>query len=193
MRKLATAAAMIVSLGSIHAAFGLSALPTKAFSLRTWMVRAFDQCSPAGLTVVGAGGAAACPAANSATDDGATALGATMSWARLTVRKFTIASQGRVRVTGRGFKGGQRVQVELTLRTTRTNQTVKHPPGTGQVVTFVDTTIVCGNQNAGCFVARPSGAIAGSENLKDCLTQSGASPALGAQNIQIVAAGLLML
>jgi hypothetical protein len=58
-------------------------------------------------------------------------------------------------------------------------------------VTFVDTTIVCGNQNVGCFVARPSGALAGSENLKDCLTQSGASTSLGLRNIQIVDAALL--
>ena len=193
MRKLAVAAAMVVSLGGVQAALAVSAPPTKAASFITWMVRAYDQCSPMGLTVLGGGGAAACIAANAGTDDDSTVLGATMKFAKITVRRFpgVAGGLGRVKVIGRGFKVGQRIQVQLTLRTTRTNRIVKHPPGTGKTVTFVDTTIVCGNNNVGCFVARPSGAVAGTETLQACLAQSGASASLGSENIQIVDAALL--
>jgi hypothetical protein len=131
MKKLAVAATMVLSLGGVHAAFALSPLPTKALNFSSWMVRAYDQCSPSGLTVQGSNSTAACLAANGTTDDSTTTLGATMRFAKLTVRKFTLASEGRVRVTGRGFKSGQRIQVQLTLRVTQDNRTTKHPPLTG--------------------------------------------------------------
>lgn len=196
-RMAAIAALSVCSLigaRTTHAA--TASFPTKARDFRSWMVRAYDQCSPSGLSITGFGPSnGACLAANSTTDNQppADALGATMTFSRLVVRRFPAlnAGQGKIKLFGRGFQSGQRVKVRLTLRSTRIVTATKHPPAGNQKVTFADVTITCGNQNAGCFVGRPSGTISGSQLLSDCLTANGQSTGLAGQNVQIVDAALV--
>ncbi len=197
MRKLVVA---IVAgcLGSALAAQPSSAadirFPTKARTYTAWMVRAFDQCIPSGTTVVGLGlPSVGCIATVSDPLPPGAPLGATMNFAKLTLRRFpgSFGGDGRIKLTGRGFQGGQRVSVRLTLRTTRSGVATLHPPTSNSTVTFVDTTIDCGNQSANCFVARQNGAIAGSQTLKDCLVRNGEQPGLTRENLQVIDAALI--
>lgn len=172
-----------------------SRFPTKARTYRTFFVRAFDQCVPSGVTVIGAGvptsGCVAATSVNDAPPPG-DPLGATMSFARLIVKRYPFTGgQGRVQLFGKGFQPGQRIKVGLTLRTTRSALTTKNPTGTNQTVTFADVSITCGNHNSGCFVANSRGAIAGNQLLTDCLVQNSQASGLAAENVEILDASLI--
>jgi len=60
-----------------------------------------------------------------------------------------------------------------------------------------DVNVECGNQTTGApnctgaFGARPSGAVVGSETLKDCMTQSGVPNDLRVGNVEILASSLV--
>ena len=184
-RKQLVALGAMVVMATASSALALANYPHQANSYGTWMVRAMDECAPSGMSVVGQ---PACPQANVITDDEPGA-GATMRVARLTVRK--LRTTGKVTLYGAGFKPGQRVAVSLMLRTSKAGQTTKHPPQTGQRITFADVAISCGNGFGGCFVAGNGGAIAASQNLSDCLTQNGLPASLASTNVEILDAALV--
>jgi len=163
--------------GTANAA--LASFPTVTRNFAVWMVRAYDQCTPSGLSVVGSGvPGTGCLAANVATDSTIT-----MSSTRLAVRKVT----GKVAIYGRGYPAGARVKVQLTLRVTKPVGSTKHPPATNQKVTFADTTVQCGTTPFG-FVANGRGTIAGSVLLSSCL---GSNSGLSTGNIEIIDAALV--
>jgi hypothetical protein len=196
MRKIVVAMALCaVSVVSARAVFAADArFPQRAKIYSTFMVRAFDSCTPSILSVISQPTlpASGCQAAISDDVPPTDPLGATMRWAKLTVRRFRPGpGNGRVTIVGKGFQSGQRVKVRLTLRTTRSGIQIKHPPAVNQSVTFADTTIDCGNVSAGCFVARATGALGGKQDLADCLTQNGEPTGLGGENIAIIAASLV--
>jgi hypothetical protein len=116
-----------------------------------------------------------------------------MKSAKLQVRRFPGAAggEGRIKVVGKGFQPGQRILVRLTLRTTRSAISTKHPPNTSNTVTFGDTTIDCGVGPSNCFVARSNGALVGTQTLAACLTQNSQSANLARENVQIVEASLV--
>ncbi len=173
-----------------------SRFPTKARTYRTFFVRAFDQCTPAGLSVVspGLGGAFGCFAATTTTDTPPPGdpLGASMSFSRILIKRYPAAGgQGRLSFFGKGFQAGQRVKVGLTLRTTRSGLSTKNPIGSNKTVTFADVSVTCGTPNSGCFVANSRGAIAGNQLLTACLTQNGQPTGLAAENVEILSASLI--
>jgi hypothetical protein len=197
MRKLVLVLAA-GCLGSLLLAQSASAadsrFPTRARNFSTWMVRAFNQCTPGSLSVFGAGvPSSGCVATVSDDLPPGDPLGASMKYSRLTVRRFPGSSggEGKIILTGRGFQPGQRIAVRLTLRTTRSSFATKHPPTVNSPITFADTTIDCGNQSAGCFGAHANGAIIGRQSLVDCLTQNGQPTGLANENVEIVAASLV--
>ena len=169
--------------------------PTKARLYSTAMVRAYNQCTPGGLSVTTPGNTTpGCLATISDPLPPGAPLGATMNFANLKVKRFPGGSggQGRIALIGRGFQPGQRVKVRLTLRTTRPGISTKHPPLTNQYVTFSDTTIDCGTGGPGnCFVARPNGALAVHQALDACLTQNAQSANLAKGNVEIVDSSLV--
>ncbi|MBI3784118.1 MAG: hypothetical protein HY270_12035 [Deltaproteobacteria bacterium] len=153
--------------------------PTVTRDFNAWMVRAYDQCMPGMMSVVGSGlPGSGCLAVNTTTDSTIT-----MNSAKIAVRKIT----GKVAMFGFGFQAGARVKVQLTLRVTKFGQTVKHPPGTNKFVTFADTTVQCGTTPFG-FVANARGTIAASVSLSTCL---GPNFGLATGNIEIIDAALV--
>lgn len=172
-----------------------SRFPTKARTYSVFMTRAFDSCTPAGLSVVATGlPGSGCIAVNTITDapPPTDPLGSTMAFSRLIVKRYPSAGgQGRIRFFGRGFQPGQRVQVQLTLRTTRSGQTTKNPTGSGKTVTFADVTILCGNQSMNSFVANARGVAAGNQLLTDCLAQNAQPIGLAAENVEILSSALV--
>jgi hypothetical protein len=158
--------------------------PKKALNYATWLARAMDPCTGgAPVSVVGGGSANGCPQANVLTDNDGVPPGATMSFARLVVRK-TGNKNGRINLAGRGFNPGQRMQVQLKLRVTQVFSNTSS--------TFEDFTIACGpNPLTLCFTARLNGAVAGSISLADCLAQSGQPIGLANGNIEIRDSALL--
>jgi hypothetical protein len=192
------AASVVLLASSVTVAAGPAPLPNfqQANSYRTWLVRAMDECVTETLSVVSPGGSLplpsfACPQTNSLTDDSS----AGMEWAQLSVSRRGRAGTAYVRIMGAGFNGPapsiqRRLKVELTLRVTA-RQKVKPDPPTTQSVTFADTTINCGNDSGGCFVARPNGTLAKVQTLQSCLTLSGEPAGLDSGNIQIVDARLI--
>src|ERR1700687_5028577 len=167
--------------------------PTQARIYGTWIVRAMDKCNVATVSVVNAGDPkGVCIQANSTTD-GDTGTGTTMKFARLIVKRAdsTLHGEGLVTLFGAGLNPGGRVKVRLTLRVTKANRATKNPsPGVNNV-TFMDTTIDCGNQTAGCFSVRPNGVVAGKQSVAECLTQNGQAKGLAQENIQVVDASLV--
>lgn len=171
--------------------------PTLARSYSAWMARAMDQCNPAVVSVIspasppGAIPSSGCLQANGATTDTTVSPGATMSWARVVV-KATRTHLGKIALTGKGFHGGQRMQVSLSLRVTKANQATKHPPATNSSVTFKDIEIHCGNNaTTGCFTANLRGGVAASMALSDCLAQNSQPGGLAQGNIEILDSALL--
>ena len=153
--------------------------PTSARGYAAWMARAFDECNPATVSVVGANlPAAGCVAAS--TDNSMT-----MTFARLIVSART----GSVLVYGRGMPSGARVRVNLTLRTTRHNLLTKHPSGVNSV-TFQDTVASCPNPSTSPFgyTVRPNGALLGVSKLNSCL---GPNSGLAMGNVEIIDAALV--
>jgi len=180
------AAAIGMAVGVVLAAQPLLAqtipFPTSARRYAAWMARAMDECSAGTVSVASGQGlpTTGCAQTNVTTDPGIT-----MKLARLNIAKLT----GKVTLFGRGFVFGNRVTTQLTLRVTKQDQTTNPPPGTNPV-TFQDVTIQCPNAPF-WFVARQSGAIAGSIKLEDCLTQSGMPTGLATGNIEVLSAELV--
>jgi hypothetical protein len=109
----------------------------------------------------------------------------TMKFAHLVVNKLT----GKIILIGRGLVPGGRVMVQLVLRNTTNGRTTKHPPLTGQRVTFVDTTIQCPGMSPFGFVVRANGVVSGQDTLVNCLGPAQSSLAFG--NVEIIDAALL--
>ncbi len=189
----ATAVGLAGFLMTVQPVFAQAPFTTRAPEYRTWLVRAMDQCTPAGLSVLTPGSpAAGCLQQNVTTDAGypADPMGATMKLGRLIVSR-SAAGKGRITLFGTGFQGGQRVKVRLTLRTTKKNQSTHHPFGLNSV-TFADVTVECGNNTfTGCYVAGATGVIAGSMSLRDCLTNNGDSAGLASGSVEILDAALV--
>jgi hypothetical protein len=147
-----------------------------------WMVRAMDQCTAPSLTVVNPSMVppAACPQANSTTDNTLT-----MGFARL-----AVSARGRIGLFVTGLPFTARVRIQLTLRVTRVVGQVKHPPGSNKRVTFQDVTIQCPPPATSPFglVANGRGAIASRMTLESCLSPN---TALATGNIEILNAALL--
>jgi hypothetical protein len=179
-----TATGVLVALALCTQAMAQATFPTTARTYIAWMARAYDECNPATLSVVGAGlPAGGCLAANGSTTDNAL----TMNYVRLIVK----ARSGRLIVFGRGFPFGARVQVQLTLRVTKAGITTKHPPGSNKRVTFEDTVVTCpnpGTQPFG-FPTRANGGLLGIASLSDCLGTSVSNLARG--NIEILDSALI--
>lgn len=191
-------------------AFAIAPFGTVGRSFTSYMVRAYDDCTAPGISVVSnpsdPGGG--CLMANTVTDDvpPGSPTGATMKWARLTVTKFPSngGGQGKIQLVGVGFQSGQRVAVRLTVRTSHIEGKVKQHnlgtkgPGTNKFLTFEDATVECGPgplTGAMCsgevFTARPNGLVAGSTTLSSCLTTNGLPVGLAKGNMEIVDAALV--
>jgi hypothetical protein len=176
--QLAVVAALVLLLGvPARSPAAQAPFPKTAKGVTFWMARAFDQCSPSGMSVTGPGYRGdACLSSNTATDNTLTMNSA----------KVRITTRGRIKVLAKGFTFGDILRVRLTLRVTRNNLTVKHPPATGQNATFQDQTVDCpGSPDA--FTVRPNGAIAASTDLAACLPNSG----LAFGNIEVIDASLV--
>jgi hypothetical protein len=169
--------------------------PNRAPRFSTWLVRAFDACTPAGLTVTApanlpTGGCFASLSDPFPPPLGSNPLGATMKLGKLDVSRFPglAGGQGRVKLFMTGLQNGQKVKVRLSVRTTRAGVTTKHPSKTSALVTFADTIFECGNQLSNCFVANARGVVLGTESLQDCLTQSSQPKGLASHNLEILSA-----
>jgi hypothetical protein len=180
-----------------HPAFAVSAYPKKASRYTAGMARAMDQCDPPTSVVTSAGDpSAGCRQANTVTDDGSVPPGATMKNAKVVVSKTGGAHHGKVKLTGAGFLTGQRIQVCLTVRTTK--HATLQIAGANQSVTFEDVTFCCGTQTYSClngigtktFVARPNGSVAGYVDLDQCLTDNGLATGLAHGNVQVLDSNL---
>lgn len=168
--------------------------PKRAPRFSSWLVRAFDLCTPSGLTVTTAnlpssGCLATTPSDPFPPPIGTNPLGAPMKLGKLDVRRFPLAGgQGRVKLFMTGLQNGQKVKVRLTVRTTRAGVNTKHPPKTNALVTFADTIFECGNQISGCFVANARGVVLGKQTIDSCLTQSSQPKGLASHNLEVIAA-----
>jgi hypothetical protein len=156
--------------------------PTAARKYSAWMVRAMDECNPSTVSVAPVAGlpTTGCLQTNSMTDS---AIG--MKTARLTVNSIT----GKLTLLGTGFQFGSRVTTQLTLRVTKPGQSTKHPP-VARTVTYQDVTVMCPNMPF-WFVARPSGVLAGSAKLSDCLAANDFATGLSSGNIEILDSALI--
>jgi hypothetical protein len=213
MKKQSMRAAMVfgISLVSLavlaQGAFATAPFPSTGRSFSTYLVRAYDECTVPYLSVVSnpSDPPAGCPTLNLVTDEvpPTDPLGASMKWARLTVTKYpaNVGGAGRIQLVGVGFQNGQRLSVQLTLRTSHLEAKVKHLPGPGsnKFLTFEDATVECGPGpltgplcgGSKVFTARPNGLVAGSVHLDTCLTQNGMPPGLAKGNIEILDAALV--
>ncbi|GBD25146.1 hypothetical protein HRbin30_00461 [bacterium HR30] len=188
---LASAMASVV-LGSGVAYAQVTGFPTKAIRYSTWLARAFDSCTPSGLTVVSptnlpSGGCFATQSDPLPPPGGSNPAGATMTFGRLDVRRFPgTGGQGKVKLLAFGMQNGQRVKVRLTLRTTRSGVGTKNPTKSNQLVTFQDVTVDCPVGPTNCFVANPRGVVLGSILLDQCLSQNSQPTGLAKQNVEIL-------
>jgi hypothetical protein len=149
----------VLATGSLVTPVNAQSFPSRARLYSTHMARAFDVCTPGGLTVLTPNlPASGCVAANSVTDN--TTL---MNWARLTVSKT-----GRIKLVARGFTFGDAVRVRLHMRITRRGVLTKHPPSTNNTVTFSDVIVDC-PPSPDAYVVRPNGAIGAATTLASCL------------------------
>jgi hypothetical protein len=168
----------------IHDAGAVVLFPRIARRYTTWFARAMDECVPPGTVSVFVPGLppGGCVQANTVTQDGSLPM---------KFAKLTVDQRGRVALFGVGFVFGTRMRVELVLRVTKSNVSVKHLPGPGtKNVTFQDLTILCGNTTFG-FVTRPNGAVAGQTTLASCLGPANSGLAGPFVNIEILDASLI--
>jgi len=157
--------------------------PKRAPAYDTWMARAFDSCTPAGLTVTSPTNvpSSGCLAANSVTDSALP-----YNFARLRVSKT-----GKIRLYGRGFTFGESVRVRLVLRVTRKGVSTKHPPKSNATVTFADVTVDC-PASPDAFVVRPNGTVVGATDLNTCLApNNNLGGGTGVNNIEVIGASLV--
>jgi hypothetical protein len=179
---LSAAAGLVALLASSAGAQTLPNYPKKARAYDTWMARAFDSCTPGGLTVTSTNvPSSGCLSTNSVTDSALP-----YNFARMRVSKT-----GKIRVYGRGFTFGESVRVRLVLRVTRQGVATKHPPKSKATVTFADVTVDCpAAPNA--FVVRPNGAIIGATDLNTCLApNNNLGGGTGVNNIEVIGASLV--
>lgn len=194
MRKVWLVSAVASLAVTSGMAFAQTGFPTRAIRYSTWLARAFDSCTPSGLTVVSPSNlpSAGCFAAHSdplPPPAGSNPVGATMTFGRLDVRRFpATGGQGKVKLLAFGMQNGQRVKVRLTLRTTRSGVNTKNPTKSNQLVTFQDVTVDCPIGPANCFIANPRGVVLGTMNLDACLTQNTQPIGLARQNVEILSA-----
>jgi hypothetical protein len=179
---LAGAAVGVVSLVAVtySATAQVVPFPKMAQGINTWMVRAMDNCNPAGVSVVTTGSpSSGCYQANGGTTDDT--LG--MKFAKL-----RVTNRGRIALFARGFTLGDVLRVRLTLRVTKVNISKLHPPVADRV-TFADTTVDCPAPASGAaFSARPNGSITGYTTLDACL---GPNSGLAKGNIEILDVSLV--
>lgn len=143
----------------------------------TWYARAMDPCTASTISVVNSGvPSGGCIQSNGGTTDDTI----TMDFARLIVNR-----RGRMALLGVGLPFGARVKVGLSLRVTKANLQVKHPPGSNKRVTFEDVNIECPPTPFG-FVAGPRGTIAAATTLASCLGSSLSDLANPTSNIEIL-------
>jgi hypothetical protein len=187
------ASVAIVAVGSVAQA-QQTGFPIKAIKFSTWLARAFDSCTPAGLTVLSTElPSSGCLAAHSdplPPPGGFNSLGTLMNFGRLEVRRFPMTGgQGKVKLVMSGLKSGRHVKLRLTLRTTRSGIPTKHPPNpSGALVTFQDTVVECKLDATNCFTANARGTVLGIQTLDQCLTQSGLPTGLAKENVEILGA-----
>ncbi len=175
--------AAIVGTGFTHSAEAAVLFPKKSKSYTVWMARAFDECIPSGLTVVGLGlPSTGCLSANTVTDNTTAA-----SYA-----KVRLTHKGKIKVVGRGFSFGDTVRVRLHLRVTKEHISTLHPPNAAARVTFADATIDC-PPAPGAFAVRPNGSIITSTNLSSCfgVNSSLAGGTTYPTNIEIMGASVI--
>ncbi len=198
MKKFwAMAVAVSVAMSAGGAYGQVSGFPTRAIRYSTWLARAFDSCTPSGLTVVSPANlpSAGCFATQSdplPPPAGLNPVGATMKFGRLDVRRFPgTGGQGKVKLLAFGMQNGQRVKVRLTLRTTRSGVSTKNPTKSNALVTFQDVTVDCPIGPANCFIANPRGVVLGTMQLDQCLSQNSLPTGLARQNVEILGAEVI--
>ncbi|GIW45845.1 MAG: hypothetical protein KatS3mg077_3127 [Candidatus Binatia bacterium] len=157
--------------------------PSKAPAFNAWMARAFDSCTPSGLTVVSPTNVpnTGCLSTNSVTD----------SVLPFNFARLRVAKSGKIRLFARGLTFGESVRVRLALRVTRKGVNTKNPTKSNATVTFADVTVDCpAAPNA--FVVRPNGAIVGATDLNACLApNSNLGGGTGTNNIEVLGASLV--
>ncbi|MCX8073408.1 MAG: hypothetical protein N3C12_13295 [Candidatus Binatia bacterium] len=185
MRVLVSLAVLSFVAGLSSSALGqtLPSYPKKAPSYDTWMVRAYDACTPSGLTVVSPTNVpnTGCLAANSVTD----------SVLPYNFARLRVAKSGKIRLYARGLTFGESVRVRLNLRVTRQGVSTKNPTKSGATVTFADVTVDC-PPAPNAFVVRPNGSILGATDLNACLApNSNLGGGTGTNNIEVLDASLV--
>ncbi|GIW45844.1 MAG: hypothetical protein KatS3mg077_3126 [Candidatus Binatia bacterium] len=154
--------------------------PKVARSFSAWLVRAFDPCTPGGLTVVSPGlPAQGCLTSATTVDDQMT-----MDFGKVRVTKDT----GKLKLFGRGMIPGGRVKVQLSVRVTKTGVNTKSPTKSNARVTFEDQTVICGPPPFGFVIVFPTGVLGASIDLADCLSPY---PGLATGNIEILDVALV--
>lgn len=174
-RRVALAGAalsLLLAAGTTRAQTAQFPLVARSFS--AWLVRAFDQCTPGGLSVVSPGlPQQGCLSTASGVDNQMT-----MDFGKVRISK----GSGKIKLFGRGMTPGGRVKVQLTVRVTKTGVNTKNPTKSNARVTFADQTVVCGPPPFGFVIVYPTGALGASIDLADCLSSY---PGLATGNIEI--------
>lgn len=172
-----------LSLSDVGVAQALPSYPKKAPAFDTWMGRAYDSCTPSGLTVVSPTNVpnTGCLSVNTVTDNALP-----LNFARL-----RVAKSGKIRLYARGLTFGDSVRVRLNMRVTRQGVSTKNPTKSNATVTFADVTVDCpAAPNA--FVVRPNGSIVGVTDLNACLTPyPNLGGGTGKNNIEVLGASLV--
>ncbi len=185
LRFVASAATVVLAAGLVSSSHAqtLPSYPKKAPAFDAWMARAFDSCTPSGLTVVSPTNVpnTGCLSANSVTDSALP-----YNFARL-----RVAKSGKIRLYARGLTFGESVRVRLNLRVTRQGVSTKNPTKSNATVTFADISVDCpAAPNA--FVVRPNGTIVGATDLNTCLApNSNLGGGTGTNNIEVLGASLV--
>ena len=154
--------------------------PQVARSFSAWLVRAFDPCTPSGLSVTSPQlPSAGCLTSASVVDDQMT-----MDFGKVRIDR----GSGKIKLFGRGMVPGGRVKVQLTVRVTKEPVLTKHPPKSNARVTFADQTVVCGPPPFGFVIVYPTGVLGASIDLANCLAPY---PGLATGNIEIIDVALV--
>ncbi|GBD25147.1 hypothetical protein HRbin30_00462 [bacterium HR30] len=184
--RLVVPLVMVSFVGVLASTVGAQTLPSypkKAPAFDTWMARAYDSCTPSGLTVVSPTNVpnTGCLSSNSVTD----------SVLPYNFARLRVAKSGKIRLYARGLTFGESVRVRLNLRVTRQGVSTKNPTKSSTTVTFADVTVDCpASPNA--FVVRPNGAIVGATDLNSCLQPyPNLGGGAGTNNIEVLGASLI--
>lgn len=145
----------------------------KATSYRVQFVRAMDECTGPGVTLVKPGNVAGCLQANSTTDSGVTG----MLRANLAVIPNNKLG-GLIRFSGNGITPtGTNVGVQITFRSTNS---LTIPAATSK--TYEDITVICGDTPGGMCgnstTVKSNGRVQLRQSLNDCMTANGLNSAI---------------